>query len=274
MTPRPPLVPRLTIVSLLAAGSASAHDFWIEPSAHRIAPADTVDLRLMIGERFQGEPYARNPAHLRRFEAVGPSGRWSIAGRPGQEPAGRTLFDRPGAHVVGYHSHGSLIEMPADDFDAYLAEEGLDHVLLQRAEGDDDDLPVRELFSRCAKSLLTVGPSRDDVLPGRLGLPLELMPEKPPWRLPIGETLPLQVVHDGRPLADALVRACRAGAPDHEIEHRTDATGRIELALPLPGRWLIKCVHVRPAPPEVDAEWESLWASLTFEIPDNASAAD
>jgi len=34
-----------------------------------------------------------------------------------------------------------------------------------------------------------------------------------------------------------------------------------------PGLWLIKAVHMVPAPEGSGAEWESLWASLTFELP-------
>jgi len=31
--------------------------------------------------------------------------------------------------------------------------------------------------------------------------------------------------------------------------------------------WLVKTVHMVPAPADSGADWESLWASLTFEIP-------
>ena len=31
--------------------------------------------------------------------------------------------------------------------------------------------------------------------------------------------------------------------------------------------WLVKAVHMVQAPAGTDADWESLWASLTFEIP-------
>jgi len=39
------------------------------------------------------------------------------------------------------------------------------------------------------------------------------------------------------------------------------------LGLPRPGVWLVKVVHMVPAPKDTGADWESLWASLTFEIP-------
>ena len=37
------------------------------------------------------------------------------------------------------------------------------------------------------------------------------------------------------------------------------------LALPKAGVWLVKSVQMVAAPTGVNADWESLWASLTFE---------
>ena len=33
------------------------------------------------------------------------------------------------------------------------------------------------------------------------------------------------------------------------------------------GVWLVKAVHMVPLPKGQDADWESFWASLTFELP-------
>jgi uncharacterized GH25 family protein len=47
---------------------------------------------------------------------------------------------------------------------------------------------------------------------------------------------------------------------------RSDAKGRVTFKLPKRGVWLIKSVQMIPAPPASNADWESLWASLTFEL--------
>ena len=54
--------------------------------------------------------------------------------------------------------------------------------------------------------------------------------------------------------------------PAEKISARTDDDGRVRLRLDSPGMWLIKAVHVIPAPAGMNAEWESFWASLTFEM--------
>jgi hypothetical protein len=40
----------------------------------------------------------------------------------------------------------------------------------------------------------------------------------------------------------------------------------VRLRLAAPGVWLAKAVHMVPLPPGEDAQWESTWASLTFEL--------
>ncbi|HMC15773.1 MAG TPA: hypothetical protein VKI18_09085, partial [Albitalea sp.] len=59
----------------------------------------------------------------------------------------------------------------------------------------------------------------------------------------------------------------RAGAdPNAKIALRSDADGRVLLPLSHVGAWMIKAVHMRPAPAGSGADWESLWASLSFEV--------
>ena len=55
--------------------------------------------------------------------------------------------------------------------------------------------------------------------------------------------------------------------PDARVTARTDAQGRARLRLDRPGVWLVKAVHMIPAPAGAGADWESFWASLTFERP-------
>ena len=50
------------------------------------------------------------------------------------------------------------------------------------------------------------------------------------------------------------------------IEARTDGRGRTDLRLDRPGVWMITAVHMVPAQESLGADWESLWASLTFEL--------
>lgn len=250
----------LILLGLLAA-PAAAHDFWIEPSSFRPAPGERVAVRLRVGEDLQGDPVPRDPARIERFAEIGPAGEAAVAGVAGIDPAGWATPAAPGLHWLVYDSRHASLELPAAKFDRYLGEEGLERIReLRKGAGEG---PVKEIYSRCAKSLLRVGAGSSGY-DRPLGLELELVPEKDPYSLAPGEALPVRLLYRGEPLDGALVIAL--ASPGARVSART-AGGRAALVLDRPGLWLVKAVHMVPAPEGSGADWESLWASLTFDLP-------
>jgi hypothetical protein len=47
----------------------------------------------------------------------------------------------------------------------------------------------------------------------------------------------------------------------------TDGQGRAEIALPVAGPYLLNAIHMFEALPADNADWSSVWTSLTFEVP-------
>jgi uncharacterized GH25 family protein len=264
----PSAAPRFAAVLVfLAHGLALAHDFWIEPSSFEPPPGTRVGLRLRVGEGFRGDPVPLNPQGVRTFVVVTDAGTQPIEGRRGAEPAGVVEVAETGIAVVGYRSLPQHVELAAPDFERYLAMEGLEAVIRMRAERGDSAAPGREIFSRAAKALLAVGGGRPASGHDRgLGLTLELIPEKSPYALHAGDELPVVLRYEGKPLAGALVMALHASG-EKLASIRSDAYGRVRVPLSRSGAWLVKAVHMVPAPAGADADWESIWASLTFELP-------
>jgi uncharacterized GH25 family protein len=251
------------LVLVLVAAPLQAHDFWIEPSSFRPQVPSEVRLALKVGQDFRGDPVPRDDRRIARFVLVGLQGEASIPGLPGTDPAGFARLERPGLYVVGYRSSRTPITLEPDKFEKYLLEEGLERVVKARSEKGETGKPGREVYSRCAKSLLLAGEAPASGFDRALGLTLELIPERKPA---VGE-LPVRLLYQGKPLEGALVVAIRRDQPDLKITARSDRQGRVRLGLARAGVWLVKAVHMVPAPTETEADWESLWASLTFEIP-------
>jgi uncharacterized GH25 family protein len=147
-------------------------------------------------------------------------------------------------------------------------------VIRTRAARGQSAAPGREIYSRAAKALLAVGDGRPESGHDRvLGFTLELIPERSPYALGVGDALPVVLRYEGKPLAGALVMALR-GSGETVASIRSDAAGRVRVPLSRGGPWLVKAVHMVPAPAGTDADWESIWASLTFELPvENTMAA-
>jgi uncharacterized GH25 family protein len=249
------------------AAAARAHDFWIEPSTFHPAPGGDVTVSLRVGQGFRGDPVPRNPALIQRFAQIGERGETPIDGLPGADPAGEFRVSGPGLVWIAYRSGRSPVSLEADKFEKYLVEEGLESVSALRRQRGESGKPGREVFSRSVKSLLVAEPAGAGAkgFDRALGLPLELVFRKDPFRAVPGK-LPLSLLADGKPLSGALVVAMEQSAPESRVSGRTDAKGGVALDLSRKGIWLIKAVRMTPAPAGVDADWESVWTSLTFEV--------
>jgi uncharacterized GH25 family protein len=256
----------LAIAALAAAcAPLPAHDMWIEPGTFAPQSGEIVALKLRVGQDLLGDPLARDSQLIQQFIVEDAGGRKEVVGRDGGNPAGFIRASDPGVLVVGYNSNPSVVDESAEKFNQYLKEEGLDSIAALRASRNQTNTKVRELFSRCAKSLVFSAPATgkgDRVL----GFPLELIAEKNPYTLHAAQDLPFRLMYESRPLAGALVIAMNRQNPSEKISARTGKDGRVRLHLRPGGMWLVKAVHMVPALAGTNADWRSYWASLTFQL--------
>ncbi len=263
------VVRRLTVLVLvvfvLGRIDVSTHDLWIEPSTYGPAAGAIVGLRLRVGVDFVGDPVPRDPSLVKQFVFEDESGRRPVVGRDGSDPAGYMRLPAAGVVVAGYHSHPSTVEQTAEKFNQYLKEEGLDQIVALRASRRHTNAGAREIFSRCAKTLVQAGAAGHGRGDRVLGFTLELVAEQNPYTASPNQDLPIRLVYEGRPLPGTLVVAVNRSDPAEKIATRTDKDGRVRLPLRQRGVWLVKAVHMIPAPAGANADWASYWASLTFE---------
>ena len=263
----------LGLAIAIACVSANAHDSWIEPSSFTPASGARIELRLCEGDGFEGWSLPRNNRRIEKFVASGPLGEQPIVGRDGSEPAGIARFATAGGYVIAYRSNRALTEVPAVEFDEYLREKGLAKILASRRQQGAGGKKVREAFSRHTKTLIRVGDAAGGVIDRPMGLRLEFVAEPNLLRADVHDARSFQLLHEGKPLAGVLVTATRPGMADDDLIVRTDAGGRASLNLRALGMWRVAAVHMIEAPNNVAAEWESLWTSLTFELPSGSSAS-
>lgn len=273
----------LRAVSLagLVAGPAAGHDFWIQPSSMRPEVGAPIMIHLRVGDGFPGDPVPRSSGRIERFVVIGPGEEGEkgeekpVVGQEGADPAGIVRAEAPGLHIVAYRGTPASITLEAEKFEAYLREEGLERISARRAERGQTGQSGRESYSRCAKALVDVGSEETGGGGGEdrpVGLLLELVAEKNPYALRAGDEVPVRLLFEGAPYEGALIEATNPGMPGQKISARSDAAGRAVLRLPHGGFWLIAAVHMAEAPgvggggAGAEADWESLWASLTFEL--------
>ncbi len=262
------------VLATLSAAPARAHEYWLAPSTYHATPGEKVQVTAYVGTGFRGElkPFAATRAI--RFIARGATlqdlRKTSVNG---DDVFGRWTATDDGGATIAYESNFVEIELAAPEFDRYLALEGLDAVLKERAKLGLAKEPGRERYARCPKAWIAGRDAKRATTPA--GLTLELVPRADPS---VAGPLDLDLLYRGKPLAGALVRAWSQplaaamrptdGATRDSvgplIEGRTDAAGHVRLVLPHGGEWLVSAVHMVPSRDPRSSDWESYWASITF----------
>ena len=275
------------MLSLPLTGVAVAHDIWLLPDRFTLSKGDTLIVRQLLGEEL--DPAAlRTGATVelgvmrditRRFELINARGSNDLLEQLSSAPTGtepkpalHETIDVEGLSLVGMEHDYIYHLLPNDTFLEYLEHEGLDSTDFRKHMGSR--LEQTEAYARSLKCLVQVGEVTGTDLHKRfLGHKLEILLLQDPYLRDPGDPLDAQILFDGEPLPNKLVLAY-SSAEQGEVAKaraRTDANGVGRFTLDRAGFWLIRAVHLLPCSEQSDAEcaladWESYWASYSFEL--------
>src|SRR3954471_21117441 len=186
---RPPFGRPLAVLALAILACSPglyAHDMWLEPATFSPEPGAILAVRLRVGQNLIGDPLPRDPALIKQFVFEDAARRKPLVGHEGADPAGFLRVAAPGLLVIGYHSNASAVELTPEKFNQYVKEEGLDTIAALRATRHETAMKAREMFSRCAKSLVSSGATKAGDGDRALGFTLELVAERNPYALRAG----------------------------------------------------------------------------------------
>lgn len=266
-------IPKLPLLLLLtAAASALGREFWLLPPRFFVKVGSHQNVHVLVGEDFIGERWAGKSARissLRHYTATD-SADLTAAATQADTLQTAITFQQSGLHLVALTTTTSFVELAGDKFTAYLLEAGLDNALALRRQRGEINKPGRELYRRCAKTLLLAGAagSSERAFARPTGQALEIIPEQNPYALKAGAALTVRVLYEGKPLPRALVQVWQRGAPNQASTRRTklytNQNGRALFYLSAPGIYMLSTVCMVPAPERQTADWQSTWATFTF----------
>ncbi len=261
----------LAVVGCLVGFGAAAHEFWIDPLAYQVGENDPLQANIRVGQDFEGTAFPFLPPSTKRFEIVLDGTAQPVIGRPGDRPALNMAIGQNGLAVVvhvtrDYH----LSYSEREKFVNFVTHKDAAWVLDQHAARGLPDTGFRERYIRFAKSLIAVGDGQG--ADTDVGLEIEIVAEANPYTDDLSQGLPVRVVYQNQPRALSQVELF-AKAPDGTVSvttHRTDDDGRTVLPVTAGYTYLADSVAIRPLEPKADKDpvWESVWASLTFAVPE------
>jgi hypothetical protein len=259
---------RLSIVlvaTLLLGVHLAAHDFWLAAEIWTPAGAAPVTITAGVGERFPTRTNFRSRENwLAEWKLIGANGDIPVTKdfrRSNLVMATDVTLPAPGAYLGVALVSAQTIEMKGPEFTDYLKEEGLDNIIAARAAAGEAEKTTKEKYARYAKIALRNGAGAAGHLTRPAGLRAEFVPSTDPTMVKIGGTLTVQLLAEGKPVANAAVSAVNG---EKAARQQTDTQGRATFAIDRDGPWLIKTVHMVRVPQPAEAEWESYWVTLAF----------
>ncbi len=262
------------LAAALAATPALAHDFWLQPRDFSIAMPAAVVLTIYVGHGPDRQRWGVGIDRVVQFVSFGPDGKidrapeLTLQARGGD---GVLRLKQPGTHLLAFQSAPTPSDLPAVRFNSYLRDEGLTIPIADRARTGREAANGREIYSRRAKAIVQIGPvdrRQGSIALKRLGLTLEVVPERHPLTLKPGEPLPVRIFFRGAPLAGATVKLTNLDADAKPVvTQRTDRAGRVAFAVPRQGRWLVNTIWSTKIANNPKADYETIFSSLTFGFP-------
>ena len=252
---------------LLVASIALAHDLFLKLDTYFLGAHSRVQIPVLNGTFTKSEGFVA-PDRIADISVVSPGGqaRLSPATAWSRGPDSTSLLSielgDAGTYVAGASTRPRDLALSAEDFNAYLQEDGLPDVLEARRASNELGKGARERYSKHVKAVFQVGEARSGEFGVVLGYPAEIVPLENPYTIGSGASLRVRCLVDGRAVANQTVLWGGASA---ERSTRTDSQGVAQVTLDAPGRWYVKFIHmVRATEPGVD--YESKGATLTFEV--------
>ncbi|MBV2358687.1 DUF4198 domain-containing protein [Thalassococcus sp. CAU 1522] len=257
-------------IAVVLAAPAAAHEFWIDAEAWQVAPGENLKAALRVGEKMEGGSYAYIPPDFTRFEIAMGDAIFPVEGRAGDRPALNMAIPGEGLAVVAHVTKDyRLTYTEWQKFVDFCEHKDFAWAIDRHRARGLPETGFRELYSRHGKSLIGVGAAQGQ--DRALGLLTEVVANANPYTDDLSAGFPVTVLFDGAPRVDTQVELFEK-APDGTVAvtlHRTDGDGRAVLPV-RPGHvYLVDAVVMRPLEPAEDGDpvWESLWASLTFAVP-------
>ena len=272
----------ITIALLtLGAGVVRAHDIWLLPQTFTLPEGGTLIVRQLAGTELDTKldlPFLR--LMTPRFELIHQRGRVDLVRelpdlrtQPELKPILTRTLDVAGLTLVAMEQDFIYHEIPNKEFLEYLTHEAYD---IEQFRDRLERRPIqRERYQRSLKSLVRVGELPEgEAFKQPLGQRIEILLLQSPYLLDPGDDLEVKVLFEGEPLRDRLVMAFnRIGTgPVAKATARTDDGGIARFTLDSEGVWLIRLVHLIPCREATDVvacsdvDWESYWASYSFQV--------
>jgi uncharacterized GH25 family protein len=257
----------LCFAAAFAAAETLAHDTWLVADQLRVAPKTTVTLDLTSGVEFPKLDVAPKRETIPNA-SVRLAGRTleisDISAAPNSLQF-KTELGQSGVAAIWIKLASRTLELKPEQVKMFNEEVNAPDALQKEYADMPEPKRWRGTSTKHPKTFVRVGDAKSDMSwKEPVGLFLEIIPEKDPTALQVGDEFPVRVLRDGAPFADFPLNAVSADDKEGKTQ-KTDTAGRASFKVGTPGRWLLRGVEARKST-QPDMNFDAKSTTLTFEV--------
>lgn len=251
-----------------------AHDFWLAPESYQAQEGQALDISIMIGHPADRMLWPVDPHRVISFRSFGPDGLRDQQAAISNYNLDKELlvtFESSGIHMLTIETTQAFSKLESEKFNAYLEEEGLTPIIIDRVRKGATENAGTEVYSRRGKSIIQVGSLNEDdseFLTRPVGMTLEVVPLTNPARLVSGEAMKSQIFYRGKPQAGVTIGLIDlSGDLGLTQKQISDENGYVSFLKPSSGAWMQHAVWSDPMENTERADYDTIFSSLSFSIP-------
>ena len=263
----------LAFILALAAAPVAAHEFWLEPIDYQIAPEGKLEADIVNGQNFTGAKLPYLPQRFVNFVLFAGEDGARVGGRPGDRPALSQAPTGEGLNIAAYQATNATLNYETlEKFESFVNHKDLGDAIAQhRARGLSEE-NFGEVYSRFSKALFAVGDGAGS--DRRVGLETELVALTNPYTDDLSGGMRVQLYYREDARANEQVEVFEKDPAGSVVvtTYRTNDQGIATFPVKSGYRYMVDAVVLRVPSQALQDDtgtvWETLWANLTFAVPD------
>lgn len=260
----------LAIIAILLTGYfVFAHEYVLLAYKYKVQKGDTLELHLFSADGFNVQ--IERPMQLKntkKFELITENGTTDLLAEAKDQalPILNRKVDFEGLGLLHMERDYARIALENKKFLSYLKEDHIENIVVKN---ESSKKVQKERYSRYIKTLVQSGTKPfGEQYKKVIGQNFEIVLLQNPYLLKKGDVLQARIIFMGKPLINKVITARnRLGSESAMFAtSRTNVKGVCNFKITRNGEWFIHATHMIPCLDLLDSDWESFWASYSFQI--------
>lgn len=234
------------------------HNLWIVAKEEN----DEIKVEVITSDKFPESDSVVKPERIKDFRLISGNDSVKITDFQTVENSLVANIKNKKSELVALELFPHPIVLEAEKFAGYIRSEEAESFVAPNFIKGETTEPQRESYAKFAKVLID-NKSFDRIV----GHKLEIILQENPAEI-VEDKLLVKVLFDGEPIENLRVSsgAENLNGEKYAAHSLTDENGLAKIAISCESLWFVRSHYIRPHSEKNDFDWESFWASITFQI--------